>query len=104
SILRVENPHGQTQNFVTNVLTGLIRTMTYAEVMSAPLQDLVHESCNPTTRDNPNAQDMCGVEVTWIGFQSYGKSPAQMALEGQREIAQAIRGARENASLGPGVF
>lgn len=98
SILRVEDPHRLTFNLVMDVLAMLIRTMTYEEVMREPLKDLVHKRCNP------DARMMSGVEVTWIGFQSYAKNPAQMALEGQREIAQAIRGARDIAPLEPGVF
>ena len=93
SILRVEDPHRQTFNLVMDVLTQVVSAMTYDEVASAPLKELVHERCNP------EAQYMCGVRVAWIGFQSFAKRDAQLQLEGQREIASAIRAARD-ADLG----
>lgn len=90
AILKIEDPHRQTFNYVMNVLAELVRTMDYTEVMSAPLKDMVHELCNPAV------QKMCGTEVTWIGLQSFAKRDSQLHYEGQFEIADAIRHSRRD--------
>lgn len=98
AILKVEDPQRQTFNLVMNVIAELVRTMPYDEVIACPLREMVLDRCNP------NAQYTCGVEVTWIGFQSLAKSDAQLHYEGQVQIARAIRDARSDDASVYGIF